>query len=123
MLSDKLIPVRSSCFNASGYFGGRAAFRYRNGRVIFRRINVALWQQFMEAESKGTFFREKIKSFALGREQKECHIPNTPGHSPVSRDGEGVITPSLNNQVPAADCSTATVSQRGNPETRPHDEY
>lgn len=119
MLSAKLIPIRkSTCFNASGYFSGRAAFRYHNGRVIFRSIPVTLWQQFMEAGSKGTFFREKIKSFALGRERKDCHIPNTPGHFSNSRGDEGVITPPLFNQVPDADCSTATVSQRGNPDER-----
>lgn len=106
MLSDRLIPIKSTCFNASGYFGSRAVFRYRNGRVIYRRIPVTLWQAFMEAGSKGSFFREKIKSFALGRERKGCHTPNTPGHFSKSRDDEGVTAPPLCNQVPVTDCST-----------------
>jgi hypothetical protein len=62
MLSKKLIPIRdSSCFDASGYFGGRAAFRFHNGRVIYRTIPVQMWQRFMEAPSKGKFFRQEIK--------------------------------------------------------------
>ena len=118
MLSDKLIPVNSSCFNASGYFGGRAAFRYRNGSVIFRTIPVSLWQQFMEAGSKGTFFREKIKSFALGREQGHSSAKDSRPFFTSSRDGEGVGTPSLVSQVPGSDCSRRQRSQTGNPEAR-----
>jgi hypothetical protein len=118
MLSDKLIPIRDSrCFDASGYFDGRAAFRYCNGRVIFRRIPVMLWQQFMEAGSKGTFFREQIKSFALGRKRNK-DIANASGHFPICRDDEGVITPSLCDQVPVSDCSRRQRSQTGNPEVR-----
>jgi hypothetical protein len=66
VLSAKLIPIRgSSCFNASGYFDGRAVFRYKgNGRVIYRNIPVDLWQKFMEAApSKGRFFNQHIKNY------------------------------------------------------------
>lgn len=103
MLSAKLIPVASKCFDASGYFGGRAAFRYHNGRVVYRDIPVTLWQRFMEAPSKGKFFKENIKFVRRGREC--CGAISTRGNSrPL-------------NQVHVPDCSRLPArSQYVNPE-------
>jgi hypothetical protein len=107
MLSEKLIPITSTCFDASGYFRGRAAFRYRSGRVVYRTIPVSLWQRFMEADSKGKFYRKHIRTFATENAHKVSWQPSS--YVLPERVGVGPLRGLKTPEHP--DCSTATVSQ------------
>lgn len=100
MLSKRLIPIKSSCFDRTAYFGGRAAFRYHNGRVIFREIPVQLWQRFMAAASKGKFFNQEIKR------SPKC------GEVAKGADARGCVQSAPGSENPRSDCSLPRAEAR-----------
>jgi hypothetical protein len=96
------------------------AVRWRSGNVSFHyMVPRELFADFLGAESLGKFFRERVR----GKFTKSLHeagrgtspLAHTPGiFSQRQRMG---YTASVQSKFPP-DYSTATVSQRGNPETR-----
>ena len=59
----KMIPIKSSNIKAAGYENGTLRIQFSNGSLYdYHEATAQLYNDFMEAESQGRFFHQKIKS-------------------------------------------------------------
>lgn len=61
----KMITVRSSNIAEIGYEDGNLFVRFHYADRLYRYRNVpeAIWKEFLAAESKGQFFKDRIKPY------------------------------------------------------------
>lgn len=72
----QLIPVESSNIKAIGHEGSTMRVQYANGTEYdFQGVTAEMFDNFMEAESKGRFFgkniRGKFTSTKVGKDNKD----------------------------------------------------